>query len=145
MQIKGKKCQVRFSSGRKMCTQCRNDLEKMCLTEEFKEECDALLGWLCDVNITHTPSKANSDSYHVLSQSFNDVSVKDKQDKLKEFLKGVLRNVTFISSNDFCSYEFYRCTFSITCQLQHRSYDFSHQANADFADNLQRLYNQLLT
>ena len=101
-----KKCQVRFSFGRKMCTQCRNDLEKLCLTEDFKEQCDALLGWLYDVNITHSPSKASSDSYHILSQSFNDLTVKDKQDKLKEFLTGVLRNSTFISSNDLCSHEF---------------------------------------
>ena len=87
-----KEYQVRFSFGRKMCTQCRNDLEKLCLTEEFTEECDTLLQWLYDVNITHTPSKASSDSYHALSQSFNDLTVNDKQEKLKEFLRRILRN-----------------------------------------------------
>lgn len=65
------------------------------MNEEFKDECDDLLHWLYDVNITHTPSKASSDSYHVLSQSFNDLTVKDKQEKLKEFLRGIMKNFSF--------------------------------------------------
>jgi len=65
-----KKNQVRLSFGRKMCAQCRRELDKSYMTEEFKKECDTLLSWLYDINFTHTPSKSSSDSHHVLSQSF---------------------------------------------------------------------------
>jgi hypothetical protein len=82
-----KKSQVRFSFGRKMCTQCRNDLETFYITKERKQECDALFEWLYDVNLNHTPSKSNSDSYNALSQSFHDLAVEEKQTLLKEFLQ----------------------------------------------------------
>ncbi|CAF4543134.1 unnamed protein product [Rotaria sp. Silwood2] len=40
-----KKSQVRLSFGRKMCTQCRHDLDKFFMKEELKQECDAYFQW----------------------------------------------------------------------------------------------------
>jgi hypothetical protein len=83
-----KRSDVRLSFGRKMCTQCRNDLDKLCMTEELKEECNTLFQWLYDVNITHTPSICISDSQNVLSQSSNNLMAEEKQKRLKQFLQG---------------------------------------------------------
>ncbi|CAF4417978.1 unnamed protein product [Rotaria magnacalcarata] len=80
---------IRLSFGRKMCTQCRNDLSKSYVTKEIREECDELFQWLYDVNLTHTPSICSSDSHNVLSQSFNKLVVDEKQDRLKQFLQEV--------------------------------------------------------
>jgi hypothetical protein len=96
--------QIRFSLGRKMCTQCRNDLDKLSMTEEFSKECDIHFQWLYDINIVHTPSISTSDSTaKVLSQSFNDLIVKDKQTCLREFLQGKLRKYRLQSSKEFIS------------------------------------------
>ena len=86
-----KKKKNRFSFGRQMCIQCRNELEKFYITEELKKECNALFQWLYDVNFTHTPSVSDSDSYNTLSQSFNELVVEEKQKSLKEFLQGNFR------------------------------------------------------
>lgn len=83
---------VRLSFGRKMCAQCRNDLEKY-ITKEIREECDELFQWLYDINFAHTPSISSSDSHNVLSQSFNKLVVDEKQDRLKQFLQGNLKTV----------------------------------------------------
>ncbi len=72
-----------------MCTQCRNYLDNF-ITTEIKGECDELFQWLYDPNHTHTPSASSSDSRGVLSQSFNQLVMKGKQDSLKDFLEGNL-------------------------------------------------------
>ncbi|CAF3028743.1 unnamed protein product [Rotaria sp. Silwood2] len=83
-----KKSQVRLSFGRKMCTQCRHDLDKFFMKEELKQECDAYFQWLYDVNVIHTPSIFSPTSCHILSQSFNNLVVEEKQELLKQFLQG---------------------------------------------------------
>lgn len=90
-----KKSQIHLTFGRKMCTQCRNDLDKFYINEELKKECDALFQWLYDVNIVHTPSICSSDSCNILSQSFNDLVVEEKQEQLKQFLQGNLSKCKF--------------------------------------------------
>ena len=83
-----KKSKIRLSFGRKMCTQCRNELEKSYMTDEIKDEYDANFQWLYDINLSHTPSISSSDSDHVLSQSFNDLIIGERREHLKQFLKG---------------------------------------------------------
>ncbi|CAF3317413.1 unnamed protein product [Rotaria sp. Silwood2] len=96
-----KKNAIRRSFGRKMCTKCRNDLEKY-ITKEIKEECDELFQWLYDVNFTHTPSISSSDSHNVLSQSFNKLVVDEKQDHLKQFLQGKFKKVWIVCIKIIC-------------------------------------------
>ena len=81
---------VQLSFGRKMCTQCRNDLEKLYITEQIRCECDALFSWLYDANVVHTPSISSSDSHHVLSQSIQNFVIEEKLERLKDFLHGNL-------------------------------------------------------
>ncbi|CAF1486167.1 unnamed protein product [Adineta steineri] len=80
---------IRLSFGRMMCAQCRNDLEKNFITDKTKEECGDLFQWLYDVNLTHTPSVSSSDPHDALSQSFNHLVVKEKQEHLKKFLQEI--------------------------------------------------------
>ncbi|CAF3157820.1 unnamed protein product, partial [Rotaria sp. Silwood2] len=96
-----KKNAIRLSFGRKMCTVCRNDLEKY-ITKEIREECDELCQWLYDVNFTHTPSISSSNSHNVLSQSFNKLVVHEKQDCLKQFLQGNLKTVRIMCIKIIC-------------------------------------------
>jgi hypothetical protein len=83
-----KQSKVRLSFGRKMCTRCRHDLDQSLMTEEVKEEFNVIFQWLYDVNLIHTPSIASSDSYHMLSQSFNNLVAEEKREHLKRFLEG---------------------------------------------------------
>jgi hypothetical protein len=78
---------VRFSLGRKICTQCRNNFDKLHSNQDFRDECDILFQWLYDVNITHTPSAASSYSHNVPSQSVRNFTIEEDQKHLKEFLQ----------------------------------------------------------
>ncbi|CAF1630018.1 unnamed protein product [Rotaria magnacalcarata] len=62
-----KQFKFRLSFGRKMCTPCRRNLDKYYITEQIEQEYDANFQWLHDVNLVHTPSISDSNSYHVLS------------------------------------------------------------------------------
>lgn len=97
-----KKNDVRTSFGRKMCTQCRFDLEQSFITNIIRNECDMHFSWLYDVNIVHTPSAPTSDVSHKLSQSIRDFLMEEKREHLNDFLhcKFFNDNLKFVSDTD---------------------------------------------
>ncbi|CAF5224016.1 unnamed protein product, partial [Rotaria magnacalcarata] len=84
-----------------MCTRCRHDLDQSLMTEEVKEEFNVIFQWLYDVNLIHTPSIASSDSYHMLSQSLNNLVAEEKREHLKRFLEEVKCFNPIPSTNSF--------------------------------------------
>lgn len=79
---------VRTSLGKKMCTQCRNYLERSVITEQMRTDYDEHFSWLYDVNFVHTPSISTPNSCHPLSQSVQTFVTEESKERLKDYLQG---------------------------------------------------------
>ncbi|CAF1174941.1 unnamed protein product [Adineta ricciae] len=98
-----KKNAIRRSFGRKMCTQCRNNLEKYFSNDDIKRECDEVFQWLYDPGLTHTSSAASSDYQDRLSESFHQLMAEQKQDCLKNLLDEIAFQGTLLTTASFVS------------------------------------------
>ena len=79
--------EMRLSFGRKMCAQCRIALSRSNSTIDIRGESEEIFRWLYDCNTTHTPSMTHSSPSDAVSQSLPNLTIKEDQEQLREFLR----------------------------------------------------------